>query len=384
MSSYFIKTGNQYTLTSRNNVEISDELPNLTFSVNFNVQTGQYYLEIIEDLEFNGKRYGDLDPKSDRVISTFLDREQNTGVLLNGEKGSGKTLLAKVVSQKLREKHSIPTLVVNTAFHGEGFNSFIAGISQPCAIIFDEFEKVYASGQKQEDLLTLFDGTRGAKKLFIVTANDGGNISSYMYNRPGRLYYMFDYRGLTEDFIKEYCNDHLKSLDKIPEICFFANNFSAFNFDMLKALIEELNRYGEGVEAAVNYLNIKPTGSSDGFKVEWSSLEDDPRFKAYEWRTITGVNPYQDTFNMQLMNKDQSVKDLVKGSIVSKADMPNRVVVNVYDYDEKVINIDGSIEGTSFAYLHNNDIEVKYKLVPLKKELKKYSRMTDFGGGSDW
>lgn len=41
-------------------------------------------------------------------------------------------------------------------------------------ILFDEFDKTFQSNDDQDDqaaLLSLFDGTAGGKKLFLVTCN---------------------------------------------------------------------------------------------------------------------------------------------------------------------------------------------------------------------
>lgn len=40
-----------------------------------------------------------------------------------------------------------------------------------------------------------------------------------------------------------------------------ANVVPTFNFDMLKALVEEMNRYGEDARTATTYLNIRPDGN---------------------------------------------------------------------------------------------------------------------------
>lgn len=388
-NSYFLKSGNRFTLTNKNNVQISDYLPLGTYSVNFDGNRGEFFFETIDDFSFKGKRYGDINQRADRVISTFADRAQNTGVLLNGEKGSGKTMLAKVISEKLREEHGISTLVVNTAFHGELFNNFIASISQPVAVIFDEFEKVYDT-DKQEDLLTLFDGTRGSKKLFIVTANEGFGVSKYMYNRPGRLYYMFDYNGLDEGFITEYCKDQLvnKNAQTIRDIVVFSRSFRAFNFDMLKALIEELNRYGESVEDAVNFLNIKPTGTSGEFKVAWSSLEDTEEYQGFKWAPIIGINPYSERFYLQghrnLGNAvGEGFSSTVNDILATKKYDPKTVsAVDGYVSPSDVTEIteEGALIITTNALRIGRDHPmITLRVEPVVREKKKYSRMKDFG-----
>ena len=75
----------------------------------------------------------------------------------------------------------------------------------------DEFEKTYTKEGKnyQAKILTLFDGVYSSKKLFLLTCNDKSKMDSHMLNRPGRLYYLLEFHGLDQAFIREYCEDNL-------------------------------------------------------------------------------------------------------------------------------------------------------------------------------
>jgi hypothetical protein len=200
--------------------------------------------------------YGDCLKNTDRVIRTFLSRPAATGVMLTGEKGSGKTLLTKNIAIELA-KQGIPTIVINAPWHGDKFNSFIQTITQPCAILFDEFEKTY-DRDEQEAILTLLDGVFPSKKLFMLTTNDKYRVDFHMRNRPGRIFYMLDFKGLDSEFIREYCQDNLENKGHIEKIVSIASLFSEFNFDMLKALVEEMNRYNETPQESLKMLNAKP------------------------------------------------------------------------------------------------------------------------------
>ncbi len=237
-------------------MDVRDMLPAGNYTVKEMPMGGPLYLEQIDSFKPLTKVYGDSLKNTQRIINTFLDRPNATGVMLTGEKGSGKTLLTKNVSIELAKK-DIPTIVINAPWHGDKFNSFIQTITQPCAILFDEFEKVY-DRDEQEAILTLLDGVLPSKKLFLLTTNDKYRVDYHMRNRPGRIFYMLDFKGLDGNFITEYCQDNLKNTTHIDKIVNISTLFAEFNFDMLKALCEEMNRYDETPQEALRMLNAKP------------------------------------------------------------------------------------------------------------------------------
>jgi hypothetical protein len=203
--------------------------------------------------------------------------------MLCGEKGSGKTLLAKMLSIDAGHM-GIPTVVINQPWCGESFNGFMQMIEQPLVVVFDEFEKVY-DRDDQDKMLTLLDGVYPSEKLFIITSNDRYRINEHMRNRPGRIYYRLDYEGLNREFVMEYCQDNLVNQDHIDGVCRFSMMFNSFNFDILKALVEEMNRYGEDAAKAIKMLNAKPDNDEEGhFAVEF--IMGDKRVNVFQekWR----------------------------------------------------------------------------------------------------
>lgn len=307
--SHFFRNGNTFRVADDKAIEVHEFLPAGNYIVKMD-PFENFFLEEVEQFKPIKKVYGDALKNADRILNTFASREMSTGVLLNGEKGSGKTLLAKTLSIEAGNK-GIPTIIINTDWHGDKFNKLIQDINQPAIIMFDEFEKVYGE-ETQEAVLTLMDGVFPTKKLFVLTCNDKWRINSHMRNRPGRLYYMIDYKGLDHAFIVEYCQDNLNAKQYIEKICTIASMFDQFNFDMLKALVEEMNRYDESPADALRILNAKPefdSGSKYSVEVTFEG-EKITELRRDEWKG----NPLNDDVCFSFFFKSKKTKPVVKGT----------------------------------------------------------------------
>jgi hypothetical protein len=268
----FIRLADIYRLAPNSAFSVQGKLPAATYALKLDKEG--YFLQVIDNFDLPSKLYGDCTRNADRIIQTFWDRPNSTGLFLEGEKGSGKTLLAKKISLDMIAV-DVPTIVVNEPHFGEGFNTFIQSIDQPAVVMFDEFEKIYSNQSDefnvnaQERVLTLFDGVYPTKKLFIVTCNDSWRIDKNMKNRPGRMYYMLSFKGLDDSFIREYATENLVDRTKLEGIFSIVTMFGSFNFDMLKSLVEEMNRYGETAQEAIKLLNVKPQSEKSSFDIHY-------------------------------------------------------------------------------------------------------------------
>jgi hypothetical protein len=254
MAMIFNRSGNNYYLSDASNSDRFEKLPPGNYIVQKSLVG--FYLEKVDSFDAPTRIYGDAEKIARRLLRTYVSRTNSTGVLLAGEKGSGKTLTGKLTSI-LAAGEGTPTILINAPWCGADFNQFLQEITQPCIVFFDEFEKVYPKEQ-QEALLTLLDGVFPTKKLFIFTVNDKFKIDVNMTNRPGRIFYSIDYEGLEYGFIRDYCGDNLNDKQYVEAVAKCSTLFYRFNFDMLKAIIEEMNRYGESPLEAMKYLNAKP------------------------------------------------------------------------------------------------------------------------------
>lgn len=335
----FLKTGSEYHLRRDDDVTVYPDLPAGNYVVKFNPFQKQYYLVKTGDFELPKKIYGSATTRANRIINTFFDRSSSTGVLLTGEKGSGKTMLAKEISCLLAKGFSVPTIMVNENFSGEEFSQFLAGITQPVVVFFDEFEKIY-NWQDQSKLLTILDGTHSTRKLFLVTCNKTDGLSEFMQNRPGRFYYSISYTGLEEDFIRDYAEDNLNQKDQIDNLVKVSKTFGSFTFDILKSIIEEMNRYNENVYDAMELLNTKPDfGRGETYGVVVYYRGDKLAKDQYSPGEYKNINIISDTKTIFLTSNDsnehhRSVEDLQNDGVVEEDD-------GYYSFDFSPANLTG-------------------------------------------
>lgn len=205
------------------------------------------------------KVYGDVDTRTDKIMRSFNLAERNFGVILSGPKGTGKSILARVLAQKAIAA-GLPVIVASQS--APGVARFLASIEQEVMIIFDEFDKTFAPTEDfdpQEELLPLFDGLNAGKKLFVITCNDPDELNEFLLNRPGRFHYHFTVGSPSDTEIREYMQDKLlpQYHNSIDEIVNFAQIVN-ITYDYLRAIAFELNQ-GYPFQEVLQDLNISRT-----------------------------------------------------------------------------------------------------------------------------
>jgi hypothetical protein len=262
---YYLKQGNTFKVLPGDSIDIQEELPIGTYTTQVSM-SGEIFLAKMDDFSVPSKLYGDTSKQTERVLKTFSRRPFATGAMFTGEKGSGKTLLARNIALE-GMKQGYPVIVVTGGLKGDNFNSFIQSIHQPAIVLFDEFEKNY-NRDEQEMFLSLFDGTFQTKKLFLFTINDMYKIQDHMKNRPGRIYYMIEFYTLEENFVIEYLEDNLVHKERSAEMLAVSKLFQQFSFDMLQAIVEEVNAYNDTLSEILKIMNVKPQSDSVRYKID--------------------------------------------------------------------------------------------------------------------
>lgn len=244
-----------------------DSVPAGYYRIGFNPDAGQFYLAEVDSLQVAEKVYGNLLEHLPRIEAAFNEiTDKPMSVMLEGLKGSGKSLLMKTLAKRFVENEGGIVLMCNSAFTGDAYFEFLQKISQKKIVLMDEFDKVYNDKDARNNILTLLDGNFASHTMFILTMNAGlasGNFE-FFHNRPGRVMFNIKFRGVPLDAIQAYAEDHLTNKDKVADVVTFVKRFTDFNMDMLGKLINEINYCPHlSLEQISVYLNVKPDLSLD-------------------------------------------------------------------------------------------------------------------------
>jgi hypothetical protein len=254
--SKFLNRGSSIDVFDDADMKMLDHLEPGVYALSVAMGRG-FYLQRSPALTVPSRIYGDAIKTSERILTTFSQRSGSTGVLLHGEKGAGKSLLSRIVCMKAVEQ-GLPVIMVSSDFGGDGFNTFLQKLTQPTVFFFDEFEKVYGEdgGKSQQALLSLLDGVGQGRRLYLFTSNDLYKINEFMRERPGRVFYSYEFKTLPPSVVTEYLEDNLKNKGLIADTVSKVGAYNVFSFDRLQAVVEEMNRYDETFDQVATVLNI--------------------------------------------------------------------------------------------------------------------------------
>lgn len=239
-----------------------DVLPVGVYTLNLGM-FGFYLERIGDEFEFNHKLYGLERRFIDRVVKTWNSTDKNLGVLMNGLKGTGKTVTSKVICNELK----MPVILVNTNPEGGGIPEFLSEINQEVIVLIDEYEKIFG---EDADLLTVMDGvlTGAGRKLFMLTTNKT-YINENLMQRPSRIRYHKNFKDLSPAVIEEIVDDTLVNKRFKADTIMAISNLEIITIDIVKSIIEEVNLHNESPADFMDIFNVKKiTGKYSIYKVE--------------------------------------------------------------------------------------------------------------------
>lgn len=320
MDTKWINNGNKYFQGETSNQQ--DKLNPGIYRVDFDEINRQLYLTKTDEVfKLPKKLYGTDVKFAERCIKTYHATKGNMGVLMNGVKGTGKTVTAQIISNSLK----LPVLVVHN--QQEGLPQFINTIQQDIILFIDEYEKIY--NHYDHSVLTVMDGVLSTvdRRFFLFTTNDA-HINHNMRQRPSRIRYIKEFGDLDRATIEEIVDDLLIHEELRDETIEYLSTLEIITIDIAKTLVEEVNIHHETPKVFGDYFNTKQVNNQCSVFV----IEDNDGVTTekmlYPKATVMPAKITIDSIGQQLViNSDRQgpIKSVI-GDLVMYEDYDDRMI----------------------------------------------------------
>ena len=232
-----------------------NEIPVGVYKISISKQG--FYLEyVMSEFVFDYKIYGLQEDFINHVIKTYNEEQTgNLGILLNGTKGTGKTVAAKMIANRLH----LPVIIVQNMgqeMNLQMMNYLSTEINFDCVFFFDEYEKTF---DKDTTILSFMDGVYNSesRKVFLLTTNTL-SIDRNLIGRPSRILYLKKFGNLEIEAASEFLDDTLNNKEYKQEVLEFINLLSISTIDILKSVVKEINIHGiEEFRKSKSYFNVE-------------------------------------------------------------------------------------------------------------------------------
>lgn len=253
--------GSYYLMDRRSEPDM--KLENIVYELGVS-QLG-YYLEPLSDkFHFPYKIYGLEEKLIKRTITSYKSSTHgNLGVLLNGLKGTGKTVTAKNICNELNQ----PVILISRYI--EGGSAFVNTIPQNITVFVDEYEKVY---EESKEFLTIMDGSMNSpyRRMFILTTNTL-SIDQNFIDRPSRIRYLQTFDNLRPDVVEEIVDDLLVNKSLKDDCIKFIATLKIITVDIVKSILNEVNLFNESPFEFKDMFNI--TVNTGTYDVTFTTLD---------------------------------------------------------------------------------------------------------------
>lgn len=235
----WIQDGNTFVKGSATTKAHPEGLPKGIYEVKESM-TGYYLNRLGDSFVFNYKLYGINNEFIDHFVKTYNNTTGNLGVLFNGIKGTGKT----VTAEELCNRIGLPVIIVKSCKEVNDMLKFLATqINFDCIFFFDEYEKEF---RESSSVLSFMDDVHNSqyRKIFLLTTNEL-EINNNLLGRPSRIRYVRSFGNLPEETTLELLNDILIDKDAIEPVLDLIRQMQIITVDLVKALAQEVNIHGK-------------------------------------------------------------------------------------------------------------------------------------------
>lgn len=199
----------------------------------------------------------------EQVLTTLRtpNSNMNVGVLLEGYKGQGKSVVAK----QLAIESGLPVILINRSIpKSYDFLGFLKNnIKQDYVLLIDEFEKLFPESDDpkcevhtQNSFLSFLDGTSSLKHKRLVILTSNKEIGDKFINRPGRIRYYKKYNFMNKEVFRAILADKLKKKKYAADL---EDNLdpNSSTIDLLTTIIDEINIHDKPYSSFKSFFNHK-------------------------------------------------------------------------------------------------------------------------------
>lgn len=236
------------------------KIQNIIYNIKRDSHANLYLSPSNSDFRLPDKIHGLEKPFIERVIKSFHSSAKNLGVLLNGLKGSGKTITSKIICNSIK----LPILTISEYF--EQLPDFINHIDFDCVILIDEYEKIFRFDERGI-LLSAMDGVQAPKSkvLFLLTTNDMF-VNQNLLNRPSRIRYVKTYGNLNKEAIIQIVNEELENKEFFEDTINVISRLPIITIDLILEIIKESNLHKDSPVAFKDFFNCNKDSVNAKYK----------------------------------------------------------------------------------------------------------------------
>lgn len=234
----WVQSGNRY-MRMEGEVHNLEQLSKGIYEIGCGM-SGWFLTKTANCFTFNYKIYDMQRDFLNYVKKTYKNTTGNFGILLNGTRGTGKSVTAKLLANEM----NLPVILVrNMGDSNDDMISYISSFNFDCILFLDEFEKQF--GEQDSSMLQIMDGvyTSEYRKIFLLTTNSL-NINENLLDRPSRIRYVKHFGNLEKNIVDEYLEDNLVNKTGKEELMDYIDTLTISTIDILKSIVEEVNIHG--------------------------------------------------------------------------------------------------------------------------------------------
>lgn len=323
MENTWVQSGNSFSIR-----EISSQIKTLPLGV-YKIEEDPFenlYLSRLQDkFSFPYKIYGKDEAFVNRVKKSWDNTEGNMGVLLNGIRGTGKTVTAELICNNM----NMPVIIMPRKF--KNLIDFLSEIQQDFVLFMDEYEKMF--DRNDSTMLTIMDGALKSTNriLFLMTTNNK-HIEENLLQRPSRIRYVKGYGDLPLEIITEIVDDMLIHKELRSQTIKMIGHLSMITIDLVKSIIEEVNIHNEDPALFKDYFNADNGDNDDYMNVYKKNKNDE--FEIYKGFAETShcFEDLEEEDFSDYLHHNFYVNDRLLGSIVQIIDK-NTIILESNEVD---------------------------------------------------